>query len=92
MQDELALAVSRDAPAMVVQVHVMEAAEQDAAIDVGAATVCIRVDVMRLAVRGGTVAVGDPASAVTDRERDTLLSGVETSLAAEIEWIGVLVV
>lgn len=72
---------------MMMQVHVVERAEQDAPIDIGAAAVRIRVDVVRLAVRGGSVAVGDAASAITDRQRDALCRAEQSCFAAEVERI-----
>ncbi|WP_363430132.1 hypothetical protein [Microbacterium sp. LWH3-1.2] len=87
MEDEIAFVLPRDAPAVVVQVHVVERAQQDAAVDVGAASVCKGIDVMRLAVRCGSVARGDAASAVADRERDPLPGGEEPRFSPRIEGI-----
>ena len=87
MEDEVLLPVSRDSPAMVVKIHVVERTQQDAAVDVGAAALCIRIDVMRLAIRCGAVARGDAASAIPNRECDALLGGEEPRLSSEIERI-----
>ena len=66
MEHELALALSRDAPPVMVEVHVMKAAQKDASIDVGATAFGVRVDVVRLAVGRGAIAAGDPAAAVSN--------------------------
>lgn len=87
VEDEVLLPLSRDPPAVVVQVHVVERAQQDGAVDIGAAAFRKRVDVMRLAIRCGSVARGDAASAIPDRERDALLGCEEPRLSSEIERI-----
>ena len=66
-------AVAGDAPAVVVQQHVVEPAEQAAAVDVGAAVVFDEVvAVVRFAVRRGALAAGPQTAAVTGGERDAL--------------------
>lgn len=62
VKEEVALPFARDAPSAVVQLHVMEAAQQNASIDVGSALVAMPfIDVMRLAVRSGPVAAAPTA-------------------------------
>ncbi len=58
------------------QLHVMEPAEQDPAVDVGAPVVAGPfIDVMRFAVRSGPVAAVPSTPAVADREADPLPRG-----------------
>ena len=90
VQDERAFGTSRDPPAVVVQQHVMEPAEQHAAVDVGAAVVFDEViAVVGLAVRRGALASGPDAAAVTRGERHPLPRGVEALFATEVERVAV---
>jgi len=51
VEDEVFFAFAGDAPVVVVEVHVVEVAEEDAAVDVGVAVVaCPLVDVVCFAV------------------------------------------
>ncbi len=51
MQDEVALTITGDPPAAVVQGHVVISAQQNAAIDVGPALISVPlIDVMRFTV------------------------------------------
>lgn len=86
-EDERAESVANDAPAVVVKLHVVEAAQQDAAIDVSATASCDVVDVVRFAVGGGHRASDSGAPAVADRERKLLLRAEEALLASEIEGV-----
>ena len=73
MEDEVFATLAGDAPAAVMELHVVPAAEQDAAIDVGASALGVGIDVMRLAVRSGPIATAPAATTVTGGERDALL-------------------
>ena len=74
MKEEISLAVASDAPSAVVELHVVEAAQQDAAVDVGLALISVPVvDVVGFAVRRRPIATGPAAAAVADREGDALL-------------------
>ena len=73
------------------KLHVVEPAQQDAAVDVGAAAACDVVDVMRFAVRSGHRASDSGAASVADRERKLLLRAEEALLASEVERVAVAV-
>ncbi|WP_230668266.1 hypothetical protein [Microbacterium sp. MEC084] len=73
---------------VVVQVHVMEPAEQDAPVDVGAARVGGPfVDVVGFAVGGGHAAAVPHASAVADGEGDALFRGEQPLFPADVERV-----
>jgi len=77
-----------DAPAAVVQFHVVETAEQDPAVDVSSAAVAVPfVDVMRLTVRGRSVASGPTAAAVAQGETDALRGREQPLLSADVERV-----
>ena len=70
----------------------MKAAEEDSTVDVGAARMFHElVDVVGFAIRGRPIAAVDAASAIADRERDSLFRSVEAGFAAEVERIAVVV-
>jgi hypothetical protein len=75
VEDEGSGAVPGDPPSVVVEVHVVEAAEQDAAVDVGCAAFGVGVDVVGFAVCGGFVAAGPSAAAVALGEGEALFRG-----------------
>lgn len=50
MQDEITLALATYSPAAVMEIHVMETTQEDAAIDVCSTALPEMVDVVRLAV------------------------------------------
>lgn len=88
MQHEVIPAVAGDAPPMMVKIHVVEPAEQDAAIDVGSAAVgCPLVDVVRLAVWGRTVAAVPRASTIAQGEPEALGGSEQAMLTADVERI-----
>lgn len=73
MQHERAVPSAADSPAAVVELEVMESAEQQPAIDVGAASVgSPMVDMVGFAVGGGAVAAVPTTAAVAHRESDAL--------------------
>ena len=72
MEDEVIPAIAGDTPDVVVEVHVMEPAEQDASVDVGATALRVGIDVVGLAVGSGAIAAGDAAPAVADSQGETL--------------------
>ena len=82
VEEEVVAAVAGDAPAAVVELHVVEAAQQDAAVDIGAAAFGVWVDVVCLAIGRGAVAADPAASTVADGESEALLRRVEASLPA----------
>ena len=70
------------------QLHVMEAAEQDSAVDVGAPVAASPfVDVVSLAEGRGAVAADPSAPAVADRECDALLRGEQPVLPTDVERV-----
>ena len=87
MEHEVLMTLARDAPAAVMELHVVPAAQQNASIDVGAAALGVGVDVVRLAVRRGSVASAPAAPAVASGERDALLRREQALFAAEVERI-----
>jgi hypothetical protein len=90
VQDECSSAGSFYAPVVVVEQHVVETTEQDAAVYVGASEVLPPVVAMMcFAVRGGHGASGEHAAAVTDGERDSLPCRVEALLSSDVEGIAV---
>lgn len=88
MQHEIALVLARDAPSPVVQLAVMVAAEQDSAVDIGAALLGVPfVNVVCFAVRGGAIAASPPASAVTHRQGDALCRREQAMLPSDVQWV-----
>jgi hypothetical protein len=81
-----AIAGAGDAPAVRVELHVVEAAQQHTPVEIGAALILLPlVDVMRLAIRRWPIAAGPPAAPVPDRERDALPSRVEPLLPPHVQ-------
>lgn len=75
MQQEVALSFAAHAPPSVVQSHVVEPAQQNAAIDVGSPAVGVpMVDVMRLTVQ--RLAGRTRATGIRHRERQEPHAGV----------------
>lgn len=87
MQEKVAKAVAGDLPPAMMQLHVVVSAQQDSAVDVGAPAIDVVVDVVGFAVRRGPVAPSPAASAVANRECDSLLRREEPLFAPEIEWV-----
>jgi hypothetical protein len=86
-RDELGHAVSAepDVPVGVVDDAVVSGAEEHALVDIGVAPSCPRVDVVRFAPAGRSVASREGTPAVADGETDTLTGMVEAALAAHGE-------
>src|SRR5687768_7427728 len=91
MKHEVVLAVAGDAPLAVMELHMVPTTEQDAAVDVGAAAFAVRIDVMRFAVGGRSIAVPPPAPAVADGESNALFRREKACLASEVERVAPLV-
>src|SRR5690606_7338241 len=88
VQLEVASAFAGDAPASVMQLHVVISAEQDPAVDVGSTAVGMPlVDMVRLAIGGWTVASLPTAAAIAYGEGDALSRREQAVLAADIQWI-----
>ena len=81
-----------DLPAVVVQEHVVVAAQKNAVVDVGGAVVAFPVlDVVSLGPTGRRQAVGPPAASITRSECNALSRTVKTLLTAEVQDVVVLV-
>lgn len=91
-ENERAVAAADDLPSVVVQLHVMEPAEQYPAVDVGSAVVGGDVvDVVGLAVRRGHAASFGDASAVANGQRDPLLRREQALFVSDIERVAATV-
>ena len=72
--DESVDGVAVDSPVVVVDEHVVVAAEQDAVADVGSAVIAVvLVDVVGFAPGSGAVAVREAAATITSGKRVALL-------------------
>lgn len=92
MQPEVLCADPCDAPAGVVELHVVVSAEQDSSVDVCSAFVgCPFVDVVCFAVGGGAVAAFPSAASVADGECDALPGREQSMLPPHIQGIAVRV-
>ncbi|MFA7499274.1 MAG: hypothetical protein WCY76_11400 [Leucobacter sp.] len=85
MEEKFAQVISRDSPSVVVELKMMESAEQNSAVNVGAAGVGYPfVDVVSFAVGGGAIAARPPAASVSNRECDALFCCVEALFSPDI--------
>lgn len=88
MKDEVFLLVTGDPPAAMVQLHVMEPAQQDAAVDVGPPVILDPlIEVVCFAEGRRPIAARPSASTVSDGERDALLGCEEAVFAADVERV-----
>src|SRR5690606_42047597 len=86
MENEVPVSFASDPPAAVMQCHVMEATQQDAAVDIRPALIALPfVDVMRLAVGRGAVTTSPATSTVSDGERDALSRREQPLFPADIK-------
>ena len=92
-RDQPILVVSvLDLPAIVMQKHVVIAAQKNAVIDVGVAVVTFPVlDVMGFGPTGRRRAVSPPAASITRSECNALSRTVKALLTAEVQDVVVLV-
>lgn len=91
-QNERAVPLADDLPSVVVQLHVMKAAEQYPAVDVGSPILGGDVvDVVRFAVRRRHRASFADASAVANCQRDLLFRREEALFVSDIERVAATV-
>ena len=92
MEQKRTTPLAADAPPAIVQLHVVETAEQNTAVDVGATLVGMPlIDVVRFAVRRGPVAPDPATAAVSSGQRDPLPRSEEALFTPHVERVAVLI-